>query len=115
MKKAKIPFYSKKTSPANRGLSLVEMLVALSLLSVGALSFFGVFGGIARGVQNAKARSLAANLCQEQVQILKQKNYYRVMVTTAPVFDLRFSTPVPYDTSYFPPETVLEGELPSPG
>ncbi|MBK9923410.1 MAG: prepilin-type N-terminal cleavage/methylation domain-containing protein [Elusimicrobia bacterium] len=44
MKKAKIPFYSKKTSPANRGLSLVEMLVALSLLSVGALSFFGVFG-----------------------------------------------------------------------
>jgi prepilin-type N-terminal cleavage/methylation domain-containing protein len=111
MNKAKIPFYSIKTRTANRGLSLVEMLVALSLLSVGALSFFGVFGGIARGVQNAKARSLAANLCQEQVQILKQKNYYRVLVTTAPAFDLRFSTPVPYDTSYFPPETVLEGGI----
>ena len=33
------------------------------------------------------------------------------MVTTAPVFDLRFSTPVPYDTSYFPPEMVLEGGI----
>ncbi|TXH26975.1 MAG: prepilin-type N-terminal cleavage/methylation domain-containing protein, partial [Elusimicrobia bacterium] len=111
MKKTRISLFPNKARGVSRGLSLVEMLVALSLLSIGALSFFGVFGGIARGVQNAKARSLAANLCQEQVQILKQKNYYRVMVTTAPSFDLRFSTPIPYDTSYFPPETVLEGGI----
>ncbi|HMU95351.1 MAG TPA: carboxypeptidase regulatory-like domain-containing protein, partial [Elusimicrobiota bacterium] len=95
------------------GVTLTELMIAVAVISVGALGLLGAFGGIARSVQSSKAKTLATNLCQEKTQILKQKNYYRVLVTTAPDYNTDFPSPIPYDpsTGYFPPETIVEGGI----
>lgn len=90
---------------------MVELMVAGVLIVVGALGVMAVFGSVARSIQYGKAKTLASNLCQELQQILKQKNYYRVLVTTAPLFDTNFTPAIPYDNGFFPPETILEGGI----
>ncbi|MBL0058830.1 MAG: carboxypeptidase regulatory-like domain-containing protein [Elusimicrobia bacterium] len=92
-------------------MSLVELIIAMTLLSIGAVALMGTFQVIGRSIQTAKERSLATNLCQEQLQILKQKNYYRVLITTAPAYDARFTPAEPYDNSFFLPETIEEGGM----
>ena len=98
-------------SPSDRsGVTLVELMVAVVILSVGILGLVASFGGIQRAVQNAKNKTLASTLAQEQMQILKQKNYYQVLITTASTPHRTDYTPsIPYDHGYFPPETILQG------
>jgi len=95
------------------GVTLTELMIAVVVLSLGALGLLGSFAGIARSVQSSKAKTLATNLCQEKTQILKQKNYYRVLVTTAPAYNTDFADPIAFDPSsgYFPPETIVEGGI----
>lgn len=93
------------------GITLVELMIAMVILVVAAIGVMGVFIYIAKSIQHSKCRGLASNLSQEQLQVLKQKNYYRVMVTTTSAFRTEFTPPVSYDTGYYPPETVLEGGL----
>lgn len=50
------------------------------------------------GIQSAKGRSLANNLAQEKVEYLKNKSYYRVLITTPTVAeDTNFSPSMKYD------------------
>ncbi len=93
------------------GTTLAELMVALIVISVAALSLMAVFGGVSRGIQFSKFRTLATNLAQEKIQILKQKSYYRVFVTTAAAYRNDFSPAVPYDLSYNSPETFPEGGI----
>lgn len=103
-------FKSKKRR-RSAGITLIELMIAAVILVVAALGVMGVFVFIAKSIQHSKCRGLASNLTQEQLQVLKQKNYYRVMVTTTTAFRTEFSPSVPYDTGYFPPETLLEGGI----
>jgi type II secretory pathway pseudopilin PulG len=93
------------------GITLVELMIAMVILVVAAIGVMGVFIYIAKSIQHSKCRGLASNLSQEQLQVLKQKSYYRVMVTTSTAFRNEFDPPVSYDTTYFPPETILEGGI----
>ena len=93
-----------------RGVTLVELMIATTILSVAVLGLLGAFGGIQKAMQISKNKTLAANLAQEQMQILTQMNYYQALVTPSPSFyTVNGSTNVPYDTTYFPPQTILEG------
>lgn len=98
-------------SANKRGTTLTELMIATVLITVAALGIMGVFAGVAKGIQVSKSRSLATNLAQEKIQILKQKNYYRVLVTTATVFQTDFTPAIPYDPGYFPPEEIIEGGI----
>lgn len=89
------------------GTTLVELMVAVALISVIAISLVGTFASISKGVQVSKARTLAANLAQEQIQILKQKSFHRILITTATLY----SGDIPYDPGYYPPETITEGSI----
>lgn len=92
-----------------RGVTLVELMIAMVILVIAALGVMGVFIYIAKSIQHSKCRGLASNLSQEQLQVLKQKKYYQVMITTDTAYRTEFTPPVPYDTVYFPPESILEG------
>jgi Tfp pilus assembly protein PilV len=107
-------FKSKKRR-RSAGITLIELMIAAVILVVAALGVMGVFVFIAKSIQHSKCRGLASNLTQEQLQVLKQKNYYRVMVTTTTAFRTEFSPSVPYDTGYFPPKPSWKGALTSPG
>ena len=84
-------------------------MISTALLSVASVGMIGSFTGIQKALQISKSTTLAANLAQEQLQILKQKIYYQVLVTTSPAYDAAFAPPSAYDTGYFPPETIMEG------
>ncbi|HNW44123.1 MAG TPA: prepilin-type N-terminal cleavage/methylation domain-containing protein, partial [Elusimicrobiales bacterium] len=55
------------------GITLIEVMVSLVILTVGIVALMGTFGNIQKAVQLSKNRTLAANLAQEKMQILKQK------------------------------------------
>lgn len=94
---------------SRRGATVTELMVATAILSIAAIGLMGAFVGIQKALQNSKSVTLAANLGQEQMQILKQKVYYQILITTNPAYDTNFTPNVEYDPGYFPPQTVLEG------
>ncbi|MFA5975091.1 MAG: carboxypeptidase-like regulatory domain-containing protein [Elusimicrobiota bacterium] len=81
------------------------------VLGIGIIASFGAFGGIQKAIQYSKARTLSSNLAHEKMQIVMQKPYYEILVTTNPAYDTRFTPYLPYDPGYFPPETLLEGSI----
>ena len=93
-----------------RGVTLVELMIAMALIGVGIIAMVQSFGFIQKAIQAAKNRTLASNLAQEKMQILKQKNYYQVLVTSDPAHNTVDFAPesIDYDTGYFPPEQITE-------
>ena len=88
------------------GASLVEMMIALGILSVATLGLVASFRDVQRSIQMSRDKTLAANLAQEQIQIIEEESYPNVIPTLNPSF---LSNGTPYDTVNFPPETILEG------
>lgn len=92
-----------------RGVSLTELMVATAVMTTAVVGLMGSFLNVQKGIQVSKNKTLAANLVQEKMQILKQKNYYQVLVTPNPNYDTTVTPNIAYDPTYFPPETILEG------
>ena len=93
------------------GVTLMELMVATVVMTVAVIGLMGSFSGIQKALQVSKNKTLASNLSQEKMQILKQKNYYQVLVTPDPAYFPFNGTTIPYDYTYFPPETILEGSV----
>ena len=94
-----------------KGVTLVELLVAVVIVSVVILGYVGSFNNISKALVSSKAKSLATNLAQEKIQILRQMPYYKVLITPQPQYLTQFYPHIPYDTEYFPPERILEGGI----
>ncbi len=93
--------------PSNQlGASLVEMMIALGILSVATLGLVASFRDVQRSIQMSRDKTLATNLAQEQIQILEEESYPNVIPTQSPSF---LSNGTPYDTVNFPPANILEG------
>jgi len=95
----------------NSGVSLAELLIAITLIGIGIMASAEAFKGISKSVQNSKSKSLASNIAQEKMQVIMQKSYYEVLVTTAPAFKTIGSTTFAYDPLYFAPEIMFEGGI----
>lgn len=94
------------------GITLVEIMVAMVIMSVGVLGMIGAFKFFNVGVQSAKTRSLANNIAQERIEFLKNKSYYRVLVTTATADDPNFAAgEMTYDVAPNGEETVNVGGI----
>src|SRR6188472_1614073 len=94
------------------GLTLMELLITVFILSVGVLASIGSFRYITTSTQVSKARTLANNLGQEQVEKLKNLAYYSLLVTTnTNPSDTRFTPPLSYDRGNYPPQTLIEGGI----
>ncbi len=91
-------------------MTLVELMIALAILTIGIAGLVQSFAFIQKSVQLSKNKTLASNLAQEKMQILKQKSYYQVIATSDPVHNTIDFAPetVEYDTGYFPPEVITE-------
>jgi prepilin-type N-terminal cleavage/methylation domain-containing protein len=100
-------------SPANNdhGMTLMELMIAVVLIGIGILASVSTFNGISQSVQTSKAGTLAANIAQEQMQIIMQKSYYEVLVTTLPVAWPGYTPNIYYDSNYFVPQTLVEGGM----
>ncbi len=95
----------------SRGVTITELMIATAVLSIATLGLMGSFIGIQKALQSSKSVTLAANLGQEQMQILKQKVYYQILITTNPAYNTNFTPSVEYDSGYFPPAAIMEGSI----
>ena len=88
------------------GITITELMIAVMVLSVGVAGSFASFKYIVRALHVSRAHSLAANLAQEKIEILKNLNYYGLMVTTAAAAIPNISGSS-YDTASYPAETIV--------
>jgi type II secretory pathway pseudopilin PulG len=95
-----------RRSGATRGSTLVELMVATVILSIGILGLFGAFRFISRSIFVSRGQTLANNLAQERIEYLKNVNYYALQLTTATATDNSFTPGIDYDTGNYPPETI---------
>ncbi|MEW5906637.1 MAG: carboxypeptidase regulatory-like domain-containing protein [Elusimicrobiota bacterium] len=94
-----------------KGLTLIELMVAVAVMSIGILGLVGSFRYLNLGIHTAKGRSLANNLAQEKIELLKNRSYYRVLATTATLEDANFSPSLRYDAAPNGVETVDVGGI----
>ena len=94
-----------------RGLTLVETMIAITVIAVAFLGIIGSFQYVTTAIQFSRARTLANTLAQEKMQILRQISYPRLMITPAPSYYYVEGGYVPYDAIYYTPETILEGGI----
>jgi Tfp pilus assembly protein PilV len=104
-------FFLKRAGAGSSGATLVELMVATVVMTVAVIGLMGSFSGIQKALQVSKNKTLASNLAQEKMQILKQKNYYEVLVTPNPSYYVFNGVNLAYDAAYFIPETILEGSV----
>ncbi len=90
------------------GFTLIEVMIAASILSIAILGLIQTFQFITVSIQSQKARTLANNLAQEKIEVLKNYSYYRLLVTTTPYVDTRFNPNLLYDdtTGNYPYESL---------
>ncbi|MBI4057590.1 MAG: hypothetical protein HY399_08605 [Elusimicrobia bacterium] len=114
--------WSFKTTPNNQqftlgklrqvvGVTLVELMVAMVVITIGVLGFIGAYSGISKAIQYSKSKSLASNLAQEKIETLKNITYPSLFVTTSAVANSCISSPG-YDPGYYPLENVTVGDIP---
>ncbi|MBI4051845.1 MAG: carboxypeptidase regulatory-like domain-containing protein, partial [Elusimicrobia bacterium] len=94
-----------------RGATLVEILIAMVIITIGVLGFMGAFTGISKSIQISKNKGLASNLAQEKIESLKNITYPRLLVTTFTATEVCGST-VTYDAGYYPKESIVVGDIP---
>ncbi len=106
-----LPVPARRSARRRAGVTLVELMIALAILTIGIVGLVQSFSFIQKAVQLSKNKTLASNLAQEKMQIIKQKSYYQVIATSDPVHnDIDFAPEsIDYDTGYFPPEMIMEG------
>lgn len=92
-----------------RGVTLLEVIVAMLILSVGVLAVLKSFGNISKSLQHSRFRTVAATLAQEKINVLKQQPYYRILPSTNTAVLTDVSPPVTYDTSQFAIENIVMG------
>lgn len=101
-----------KKARRSRGATLVEMMVAAAVLSIGILSFIGAFTAIGKAIQHSKNRTLSANpLTLEKLEVLKKLPYHRLLVSTATTNATEGTFTFEYDTAAYPSETIVVGDI----
>ncbi|MBI5211593.1 MAG: carboxypeptidase regulatory-like domain-containing protein [Elusimicrobia bacterium] len=87
-----------------RGVSLVELIVASAILSIMVLASIGSFNLITRGIHQSRTKTIANNLIQEKMEVLKNYSYYQLTVTSATTVDNNYG--VVYDNNMYPSEQI---------
>lgn len=92
-------------------MTFVELLVAVSIISIGMLGFTGAFRFITHSIHDSRAKSLALSLAQEKVENLKNTPYHKLQISTQVVTYSQVSPPQICDEVNYPPETIKVGGI----
>src|SRR5205807_2560277 len=94
------------------GLTLIELMVTTAIVAIGILAMLGSFRYITTSIQRSKGKTLANNLVTEQIEKVKNLQYYSLLVTTSTYSDNRFTPPLLYDTANYPYQTpIIQGGM----
>jgi type II secretory pathway pseudopilin PulG len=101
----------RKFRESNSGISLVELVIAMSILSVAVVGFVSSFHYISRSIHISRARTLASNLAQEKIENMKDVSYHKLHLSTETSTDNNFNPALIYDDNNEAPETIEIGGL----
>ena len=73
------------TLRGERGMTIVEVLVAILILALGSMATFGVLASAVRNDQRAKSTQVAIDQAQEQLEKLHSLSYDELALTTTPL------------------------------
>lgn len=102
-------------SPARSraGVTLVELMIAMAIVTIGVVGTMGSFKYINEALEQSRIKSIATNIAQEKMEVLKNKSYFQLMVTTAPALSSGFNPNFTYDPNNYPPEVFTLWGLPA--
>ncbi|MGD9641908.1 MAG: prepilin-type N-terminal cleavage/methylation domain-containing protein [Elusimicrobiales bacterium] len=92
--------------PRRAGVSLVELMIAMAVITIGVTALMGSFKYINYAMAQSRLKTIATNLAQEKMEVLKNKPYFQLMVTTATSVTTGFDENFSYDSSNYPPEVI---------
>lgn len=92
-------------------MSLVELIIAMSILSLAVVGFVSSFRYITRSIHVSRGRTLASNLAQEKIENMKDASYHKLQLSTETITNNDYSPPLIYDQNNYPPETITIGGL----
>ena len=95
------------------GVTLTELMIAVSVLTIGVISSMGAFKYINRAMLQSRVKTIATNLAQEKMEVLRNKPYFQLLVTTATAVSTGYSPNFTYDTENYPPQTITLWGLPA--
>lgn len=96
-----------------RGVTLVELIVAMVIMTVAILSGIGSFKAITQAIRGSRTRTIASNLGQEKMETIKNYNYFTLTVTTNTDSDGNYTPNIVYDKSNYAPEVITLWGLPA--
>ena len=96
----------KTASRANRGVTLVELMVAMVILSTVVLGGMSSFRFFTMAIRQSRSKTIAQNIIQEKMEVLKNYSYFQLLVTTQTTVDNNYNPGVTYDSTAYPPETI---------
>ncbi|MFH1725281.1 MAG: carboxypeptidase regulatory-like domain-containing protein [Elusimicrobiota bacterium] len=94
------------------GFTIVELMMSVSILSIGALAFATAFGSMSKAIQKAKIRTISAGpLVSEKMETLKRTPYYRLLASTVTATASESGLDgFEYDAGAYPSETITVGD-----
>ena len=95
------------------GVTLTELMIAVSILTIGVISSMGAFKYINRAMLQSRVKTIATNLAQEKMEVLRNKPYFQLLVTTATDVSTGYETNFTFDTENYPPQTITLWGLPA--
>lgn len=100
-------------APRRAGVTLTELMVALAVLTIGVIGAMGAFQYINKAITQSRLKTIASNLAQEEMEVLKNKSYFQLLVTTATAVSDGYSPNFVYDTLNYPPQTITLWGMPA--
>ncbi|MDD5627486.1 MAG: carboxypeptidase regulatory-like domain-containing protein [Elusimicrobia bacterium] len=97
---------------SRRGVTITELMVAMVILTVGVLAGVGTFQYITKAISQGRLKTIATNLAQEKMEVLKNKSYSLVLVTTCSLSSSGYDPDFVYDNGSYPLETITLWGLP---
>ncbi len=96
-----------------RGVTLAELVVAMAILSIGVIGGMASFKFIAQSISASRLKTIAVNMAQEKMEVLKNKSYFQLLVTTYTATSAGYSPNFTYDAGNYSPEIfTLWGPIP---
>ncbi len=94
----------------SRGFSLVEVAIAMVILTIALIGTMSSFPYIMRSILMSKAKSIANLVATEQLEVYRNLPYYKLQVTTATATDSRFED-IDYDIGIYPKQISISGGI----
>jgi type II secretory pathway pseudopilin PulG len=102
-----------RAASTRRGVSLTELMIAVAVVTIGVVSIMGSFKYINRAITQSRIKTIAINLAQEEMEVLRNKSYFQLLVTTDTANTTGFDPNFPYDKVTYRPQTITLWGMPA--